>query len=183
MAEYKHIILEKDEIARILTRMAHEVVEKTGNSLDVTLIGILTRGAHLASRIGRKIESWSGSPPQIGVVDITPYRDDVKRTPDAPPHSDVAVTVDDQTVVLVDDVINTGRTVRAALELLGHLGNPKKVIVASLIDRGHRELPIKADIVGKNVDVDSTERVNVLVQELDGCDQVIVSKIQLLKRV
>ena len=158
--------------------MAHEIVERSGVAPGIALIGIRSRGAHLAKRLGRKIESLTGTAPAAGAMDITPYRDDVERRADLAPRLDVPVPVDDRTVVLVDDVINTGRTIRAALEMLGHLGKPKKILVATLVDRGDRELPIRADIVGKNVQVGESERVNVLLEESDGADLVIVAQSQ-----
>ena len=172
----KRVLLEKDDVQRTISRMAHEIAERSVGPGGITLIGIRSRGAHLARRIGRKMESVAGAAPAIGVVDVRPYRDDVDRpAAEEPPHMDVPVTIDDRTVVLVDDVINTGRTIRAALEMLGHLGKPQKILVATLVDRGDRELPIRADIVGKNVKVEDFERVNVLLQESDGSDLVTVT--------
>jgi pyrimidine operon attenuation protein/uracil phosphoribosyltransferase len=172
----KRILLEAEDLQRTVSRMAHEIVEKNGGASEIALIGIRSRGAHLARRIGRKIESLTANAPPVGVVDITPYRDDAERQSETPPRMDVPVSVDDRTVVLVDDVINTGRTIRAALEMLGHLGKPKKILVAALVDRGDRELPIRTDVVGKNVRVEDSERVNVLLQESDGTDLVTVTK-------
>jgi pyrimidine operon attenuation protein / uracil phosphoribosyltransferase len=172
----KRVLLEKDDVQRTISRMAHEIIEKNGGAAGIALVGIRSRGAHLARRIGRKIETLSGGALATGVVDITPYRDDIDRpTADEPPRMDVPVAIDDRTVVLVDDVINTGRTIRAALEMLARLGKPHKILVATLVDRGDRELPIRADIVGKNVKVEDSERVNVLLQESDGADLVVVT--------
>jgi pyrimidine operon attenuation protein/uracil phosphoribosyltransferase len=173
----KRVLLETAEVQRTISRMAHEIVEKNGGAADLSLIGIRSRGAHLARRIGRKIETLTGNSPAVGVVDVTPYRDDVGRpAAESSPRMDVPVAVDDRAVVLVDDVINTGRTIRAALEMLGHLGKPKNILVATLVDRGDRELPIRADIVGKNVQVGESERVNVRLEEADGTDLVTVTK-------
>jgi pyrimidine operon attenuation protein/uracil phosphoribosyltransferase len=170
----KRILLEREEVQRTISRMAHEIVEKNGGASVIALVGIRSRGVHLARRIARKIENLTGAMPALGVVDITPYRDDIaRRSLDEPPRMDVPVTIDDRTVVLIDDVINTGRTIRAALEMLGHLGKPQKILVATLVDRGDRELPIRADIVGKNVKVGDSERVNVLLEESDGADVVV----------
>ncbi len=178
MKAEKRVLLETDEVQRTVSRMAHEIVEKN-DAADIALIGIRSRGAHLARRIGQKIETLTGNSPAVGVVNVTPYRDDIERQPaDAPPRMDVPVSVDERTVVLVDDVINTGRTIRAALEMLGHLGKPKNILVAVLVDRGDRELPIRTDVVGKNVRVEDSERVNVLLQESDGADLVTVTKAQ-----
>ncbi len=175
MEAEKRVLLEEEELKRMISRMAHEIVEKSGNAAEIALVGIRSRGAHLARRIGRKIESLTGGPPALGVVDVTAYRDDVGHAADEPPRMEVPVSIDERTVVLVDDVINTGRTIRAALEMLGHLGKPQKILVATLVDRGDRELPIRADIVGTNVKVGESERVNVRFQESDGADLVTVT--------
>jgi pyrimidine operon attenuation protein/uracil phosphoribosyltransferase len=178
MEAEKRVLLDNDEVQRTISRMAHEIVEKSGGE-KIALVGIRSGGAHLVRRIGRKIEVLTGNAPAVGVVDVTPYRDDIgKQAAEALPRMDVPVGIDDKTVVLVDDVINTGRTIRAALEMLGHMGKPKKILVATLVDRGDRELPIRADIVGKNVEVADSERVNVLLQESDGADLVIVTQQQ-----
>ncbi|OGQ83362.1 MAG: bifunctional pyr operon transcriptional regulator/uracil phosphoribosyltransferase [Deltaproteobacteria bacterium RIFCSPLOWO2_12_FULL_60_19] len=177
MEPEKRILLEAEDIRRTISRMAHEVIEKCGGAGDLALVGIRSRGAHLVRRLADKIGSLSGSAPPVGVVDVTPYRDDVtKPSTDHPARMDTPVAIDDRTVVLVDDVIYRGRTVRAALDMIGHLGKPKKVLLAILIDRGHRELPIRPDIVGKNVRAEESERVNVLLEESDGVDQVTVTK-------
>ena len=177
MNQTRQILLQEEEVQRTISRMAHEIVEKNGGIDDLALLGIRSRGAHLAHRIARKIETISGMSPPMGVIDVTPYRDDIERekpTGDSMPLN-VPILVEDKTVVLIDDVIYTGRTVRAALDLLGHLGRPKRILLAILVDRGDRELPIKADIVGKNVQVASTERVNVMLEESDGVDQVTIT--------
>lgn len=178
MDQGKQILMQEEELQRTISRMAHEIVEKNGGGDNLALIGIRSRGAHLVKRIARKIESLNGTAPPVGVIDITPYRDDIERGEKlaAPPSMDMPVSVDEKTVVLVDDVIYRGRTIRAALDLIGCLGKPKRVLVAILVDRGDRELPIRADIVGKNVQVADSERVNVLLQESDGVDQVTVTQ-------
>jgi pyrimidine operon attenuation protein/uracil phosphoribosyltransferase len=174
MTEGKQILLEQDELGRIISRMAHEVLEKTTDPSELVLIGIRSRGVHLARRMARKIETVANILPPVGVIDISQYRDD--RTHDASATAavpfEVPVSVDDKTVVLVDDVIFRGRTIRAAMEAVGRLGQPKRILVAVLIDRGARELPIRADIVGRNVEVGERERVNVMLQEADGIDRV-----------
>jgi pyrimidine operon attenuation protein/uracil phosphoribosyltransferase len=173
----KQILLKSEEVQRTISRMAHEIVEKIGGIEDLALIGIRSRGAHLVRRLARKIESLSGKLPPVGIIDVTHYRDDIEREGRVTESlsKTLAVSVEEKTVVLVDDVIYTGRTIRAALELITHLGKPKKILVAILVDRGDRELPIKADIVGKNVKVADSERVNVMFQESDGVDQVTVT--------
>jgi pyrimidine operon attenuation protein/uracil phosphoribosyltransferase len=175
----KRVLLEGEEIQRILNRMAHEVVEKSDAIQELALIGIRSRGAHLVRRIAKKIETLTGNALPVGIIDISPYRDDLPKmeaTPD-PALPKAPITIDEKTLVLVDDVIYTGRTMRAAIGLAGCLGKPRKILVAVLVDRGQRELPIKADIIGKNVEVGESERVNVLLEESDGIDQVIVAKL------
>ena len=178
MADEKKSLLERDDIGRLVNRMAHEIVEKSGNPAELALIGIRSRGVHLARRIARKIGEIAKVAPAVGVIDVTPYRDDKSSEPPtaAVGAFEVQVTVDDRTVVLIDDVIFRGRTIRAAMEAVERLGQPKRILVAALIDRGARELPIRADIIGKNMDVFDRQRVNVLLDEADGVDQVIVSE-------
>jgi pyrimidine operon attenuation protein/uracil phosphoribosyltransferase len=174
MTQGKQILLEEEELGRIISRMAHEVLEKTTSPSELVLIGIRSRGVHLARRMARKIEEVARILPPVGVIDISQYRDD--RTYDASATAavpfEVPVLVDDKIVVLVDDVIFRGRTIRAAMEAVGRLGQPKRILVAVLVDRGARELPIRADIVGKNLEVGADERVNVMLQESDGIDRV-----------
>jgi pyrimidine operon attenuation protein / uracil phosphoribosyltransferase len=174
MSQEKQILLGQEELGRTLSRMAHEVVEKTTNPDELVLIGIRSRGVHLARRMARKIEALAKTNLSVGVIDISQYRDD--RAHDlssaATVPFEVPVSVDDKTVVLVDDVIFRGRTIRAAMEAVGRLGQPKRILVAVLIDRGARELPIRADIVGKNVEAGKDERINVMLEESDGIDQV-----------
>lgn len=178
MAEEKKILLDRDEINRMVSRMAHEIVEKVSSPAELALIGIRSRGVHLARRIARKIGEIAKIAPAVGVIDVTPYRDDKSQeSPSAAVGAfEVQVTVDERTVVLIDDVIFRGRTIRAAMEAVERLGQPKRILVAALIDRGARELPIRADIVGKNIDVVDGQRVNVWLDEADGVDQVIVSE-------
>ena len=174
MTPGKQILLEQEELGRIISRMAHEVLEKTAEPSELVLIGIRSRGVHLARRIALKIKAVANMVPPVGVIDISQYRDDRSRdaspTPAAP--FEAPVSVDDKAVVLVDDVIFRGRTIRAAMEAVAQLGQPKRILVAVLVDRGARELPIRADIVGKNVEVGEGERVNVMLQEADGIDRV-----------
>ena len=177
MSSTKRIVLAEEEVQRIISRMAHEIVEKKSCDGDLALLGIRSRGAYLVHRIAKKIGTISGVPPPVAEIDVTPCRDDIemeKRT-DGLIAVNVPISIEDKTVVLVDDVIYTGRTVRAALDLVGYLGRPKRILVAILVDRGDRELPIKADIVGKNVQVPSWARVNVMLEEADGVDRVTVT--------
>lgn len=179
MEQGKKILLSAEEMQRTISRMAHEVAEKSDGLEGVALIGIRSRGAYLAKRLAQKLVELKGAALPVGVIDVTAYRDDRSRgeMPASPLPTEVPVSVDEKTVVLIDDVIYTGRTIRAALDRLAHLGKPKKILLAILVDRGDRELPIKADIVGKNVRVKDDERVNVLLQESDGVDQVNVARI------
>ena len=162
----------------MISRMAHEIVEKASSPAELALIGIRSRGVHLARRIARKIGEIAKIAPAVGVIDVTPYRDDKSQESSSAAVGafEVQVTVDERTVVLIDDVIFRGRTIRAAMEAVERLGQPKRILVAALIDRGARELPIRADIVGKNIEVQDGQRVNVMLDEADGVDQVIVSE-------
>lgn len=159
---------------RVIHRIAHEIAEKAAPVENLALLGIRSRGVYLVRRIAKKIEAISGVLPRAAQIDVTPYRDDVDNKVD-PDRTHLSITVDDKTVVLVDDVINTGRTVRAGLELVTRLAKPRKVMVAVLVDRGSRELPIRADIVGKNFQVGDGARINVLLKECDGVDRVTLT--------
>ena len=174
MAGDKQIILEQPELGRAIRRMAHEIVEKCANPEDLVLIGIRSRGVHLARRLARAIEEIRNSIPPIAVIDVAPFRDDRSAAVDAAGAFEIEAVVDDKTVVLIDDVIYRGRTIRAAMEAVERLGQAKRILVAVLIDRGARELPIRADIVGKNIAVLEGQRVNVRLLESDGMDQVIL---------
>ena len=177
MAETKQILLERADLAKAVHRMAHEIVEKCAAPNELVLIGIRSRGVHLARRLARKIEEVNKLSPPVAVIDVTPYRDD--RTPGqggpAVGAIETLAAVDDKIVVLIDDVIFRGRTIRAAMEAVERLGQPRRIFVAALIDRGARELPIRADIVGKNIDAGDGQRVNVLLEEADGIDQVTLA--------
>ena len=177
MAEEKTILLERDELGRTISRMAHEIVERATTPNEVALIGIRSRGVHLARRLARRIQEIEKIAPPVGVIDVTPFRDDRAQEQDSPAIGafEVQIAVDEKTVVLIDDVIFRGRTIRVALEAVERLGRPKRILVAVLIDRGARELPIRADIVGKNVDASDGQRVNVLLEESDGVDQVTIA--------
>jgi pyrimidine operon attenuation protein/uracil phosphoribosyltransferase len=174
MAGDKQIILEQPELGRAIRRMAHEIVEKCANPDELVLIGIRSRGVHLARRLARAIEEIRNAIPPIAVIDVSPFRDDRSAAADAAGAFEIEAAVDDKTVVLIDDVIYRGRTIRAAMEAVERLGQAKRILVAVLIDRGARELPIRADIVGKNIAVLEGQRVNVRLLESDGMDQVIL---------
>jgi pyrimidine operon attenuation protein / uracil phosphoribosyltransferase len=169
-------VLEPDEIRRALTRIAHEILERTNGGDDVILLGIPTRGVPLARRLAERLEQVEGRPLPAGSLDITMYRDDLRLRPArALGHTEVpSEGIDDKIVVLVDDVLYSGRTVRAALDALGDLGRPRAVQLAVLVDRGHRELPIRADYVGKNLPTSPREMVRVLLTEVDGRDAVML---------
>src|ERR687895_977318 len=169
-------VFEAPDIARALTRIAHEILERTKGGHDVVLLGIPTRGATLARRLAARIEQVEGRPVPWGSLDVTMYRDDLRMRParalgktELPPDG-----VDGKIVVLVDDVLFSGRTVRAALDALNDHGRPRAVQLAILIDRGHRELPIRADYVGKNLPTSQRETVMVLLSEVDGQDAVLL---------
>jgi len=169
-------VLEAPDMSRALTRIAHEILERTRGGADVLLLGIPTRGVGLARRLAARMSAVENRVVPVGSLDITMYRDDLRMRPPRPlARTDVPGDgVDGMLVVLVDDVLFSGRTVRAALDALGELGRPRAVQLAVLIDRGHRELPIKADYVGKNLPTSVREQVTVLIEELDGRDAVLL---------
>ena len=171
-------VLTPEEIRRALSRIAHEILERTHGGEGVVLLGIPTRGVHLARRLAARIGEFEGAPVPCGSLDVTMHRDDLRLRParalqrtEVPPDG-----VDGKTVVLVDDVLFSGRTVRAALDALNDFGRPRAVQLAVLVDRGHRELPIRADYVGKNLPTAYREMVRVLLTETDGEDSVLLSE-------
>ncbi|MCA1690084.1 MAG: bifunctional pyr operon transcriptional regulator/uracil phosphoribosyltransferase PyrR [Actinobacteria bacterium] len=171
------VVLDADGIRRALTRIAHEIVEKNPDGEPPALVGIHRRGAPLATRLQRLVAEVLETPAPLGDLDISFYRDDVATRPEAPVvnASNLDFGIDGRTVVIVDDVLFTGRTVRAAIDALFDYGRPARVQLAVLVDRGHRELPIRPDYVGKNLPTARSERVNVRVVELDGLDQVAIA--------
>ena len=171
-------VLDGADISRALTRITHEILERNRGSANVLLLGIPTRGVHLASRIARRMSEVEGLPIASGALDPTMYRDDLRLRPArALEHTDIPEDVDDKVVVLVDDVLFSGRTIRAALDALNDLGRPRAVQLAVLVDRGHRELPIRADFVGKNLPTSTSETVRVRLSERDGEDAVSIEGI------
>lgn len=169
----KAVILDEKGVKRTLTRVSHEIIEKNKGVEDVVLVGIKRRGYPIAQRIAQIIEQIEGIKVKVESVDITLYRDDLSKLNDQPIVNEVEIIdVKDKKVVLVDDVIYTGRTVRAAIDAVMHAGRPKMVQLAVLVDRGHRELPIRADYVGKNIPTSKNEMVSVEVAEIDGNDSV-----------
>jgi pyrimidine operon attenuation protein/uracil phosphoribosyltransferase len=171
-------LMDPEDIDRALTRMAHQIRERNAHRSEPALVGIRTRGVPLARRLAEKIERIEGAAPPVGMLDINLYRDDLSRIGDHPVvrKTEIPFAVDDRIVVLVDDVLFTGRTIRAALDALIDLGRPQAIQLAVLVDRGGRELPIRADFVGKTVDTFEGDRVDVLLDEEDGEDAVRISK-------
>ena len=163
-------ILSADDIRRAVTRIAHEIAERNEGVTNIVLVGIRRRGVPLAQRIATALADFEGVQVPVGILDITLYRDDLALRGPAPiVHStNIPVDINQRVVVLVDDVLFTGRTVRAALDAIIDLGRPERIQFAALVDRGHRELPIRADFVGKNVPTSSDERIETRLREIDG---------------
>jgi pyrimidine operon attenuation protein/uracil phosphoribosyltransferase len=168
------ILLDGTAIAKAVARLAHQILERDRAVDQLVLVGVRSRGVQIAHRIAHKLDELAGRVVPVGSIDIRPYRDDVEEPRDRieGPETEVAFPIDNTVVVLVDDVLSTGRTVRVALDVLAGLGRPRAIQVAVLIDRGNREVPIRADFVGHNVGGDEPRRVHVRVRELDGIDEV-----------
>lgn len=173
-----HIILDESEIDRILTRMFHEILEKHGGAETLAFIGIHTRGVHIANRIRDRIMEFEGVEILTGKMDITLYRDDWTMISHQPvvKTTDIPFSVDGKQIILIDDVLFTGRTTRAALDALIDFGRPDRIELAVLVDRGHREFPIQADYVGKHIETRRSETVNVMLKEQDDADRVVIEK-------
>jgi len=170
-------LMDADRLSRTLSRMAHEILERHPDIRGTVLVGVRTRGVPLARRLAARMKEASGFEPPVGALDITLYRDDLTTVGPQPvlKGTDIPTSIDGRTVVLVDDVLFTGRTIRAALDGVMDLGRPRMIQLAVLVDRGHRELPIRADYVGKNVPTAMDQQVEVLLQETDeGGDEVVV---------
>ena len=174
------VVLDADRIGRSLTRIAHEILERNRGVDDLALIGIRTRGVPIARRLAKAIEDINGHAVPTGALDITLYRDDLMRTAvGAQPiirKTEIAFSIDDKRILLVDDVLYTGRTIRAALDALIEFGRPRMIQLVVLVDRGHRELPIKADYVGKNLPTSRAQSVQVHLTEIDGRDEVEIQE-------
>ncbi|NRQ50580.1 bifunctional pyr operon transcriptional regulator/uracil phosphoribosyltransferase PyrR [Aeromicrobium stalagmiti] len=169
-------VLDDQDISRALTRITHEILERNRDSAGLVLLGIPTRGVHLARRIAARMSEVEGRTITAGALDITMYRDDLRLKPArALEHTEIPDDIDGKVVVLIDDVLFSGRTIRAALDALNELGRPKAVQLAVLIDRGHRELPIRADFVGKNLPTSLAEQVKVRLAESDEGDSVAIA--------
>ncbi len=175
---YKAVLLDRDQIRRAVKRIAHEIVERNGGVDALVIVGIRRRGVPLAQRIADTISQIEGTPVPVGVLDITLYRDDFQNVMNHPQvgKTEIKGDITDQIVILVDDVLFTGRTIRAALDELIDFGRPRRIQLAVLVDRGHRELPIKADYVGKNVPTAENEMVEVHLEEIDGDDEVLLAE-------
>jgi pyrimidine operon attenuation protein/uracil phosphoribosyltransferase len=174
------VIMDADRMNRTLTRIAHEIVERNRGIEHLALVGIRTRGVVIAKRLAQALHNITSDQVPTGALDITLYRDDLMRHAVGPQplvrSTEIPFSIDDKKILLVDDVLYTGRTIRAALDALIDFGRPKEIQLIVLVDRGHRELPIKADYVGKNVPTSSKESVNVRLTETDGLDEIAVEK-------
>jgi pyrimidine operon attenuation protein/uracil phosphoribosyltransferase len=171
--------MDADRMARALTRIAHEILERNRGTSELALVGIRTRGVPLARRLAHSLRDINGDEVPTGALDITLYRDDLMRHAVGPQpvvrRTEIPFSIDDRRILLVDDVLYTGRTIRAALDALIDFGRPRAIQLIVLVDRGHRELPIKADYVGKNFPTSSTQSVQVRLQEIDGVDEVLLN--------
>ena len=174
------VLMDADRMARALTRIAHEITERNRISDKLVLVGIRTRGAPIAQRIAKELQNILGEPVPTGALDITLYRDDLMRQPVGPQplvrRTEIPFSIDDKRILLVDDVLYTGRTTRAALDALIDFGRPRDIQLIVLIDRGHRELPIKADYVGKNFPTSTSQSIQVHLKEVDGLDEVVLEE-------
>lgn len=175
-SEHARVVADSQDIARAIRRIAHEIIENLKGSDDLVLLGIPTRGVPLAARIARNIADIEGRSVPIGALDVTLFRDDLRLRPaKALEETKLPVEgIDGKIVILVDDVLYSGRTIRAALDALNEFGRPRIVQLAALVDRGHRELPIRADYVGKNLPTSHVEKVSVEISEVDGIDQIVI---------
>jgi pyrimidine operon attenuation protein/uracil phosphoribosyltransferase len=174
----KNVIMDDMGMKRALTRIAHEIIEKNKGVQDLAVVGIRRRGGPLAQRLAERIGEIEDVVVPVGILDITLYRDDLTTLATQPMvhRTEVDFDINGKVIVLVDDVLYTGRTVRAAMDALIDLGRPRRIQLAVLVDRGHRELPIKADYIGKNVPTSAQEIVSVLVEEIDGIDKVVIQE-------
>ena len=173
----KKEIVDTVTMKRALTRISYEIIERNKGIQDIVLVGIKTRGIYIAQRLAERLKQLEDIDVPVGELDITLYRDDVKDMEEPELHSsDVPVSIEGKEVILVDDVLYTGRTIRAAMDAVMDLGRPRKISLAVLVDRGHRELPIRADYVGKNIPTSKTEEIIVEMEERDGADRIMISK-------
>jgi len=178
----KAVVMDATAVDRAITRIAHELLEENKGAEGLALVGIVTRGAHLAQRLAERVREIEGADVPVGTLDISFYRDDISTRNNPEVHrTDLPFDPSGICVVLVDDVLFTGRTIRAAMDALMDYGRPSCIRLAVLVDRGHRELPVRADYVGKNVPTSSRERVRVLLKETDGEDAVVISEGEVTK--
>ena len=171
-------VMDADRVSRALTRIAHEILERNRGTGELALVGIRTRGVPIARRLARALKEINGDDVPTGALDITLYRDDLMRQPVGPHpvvrRTEIPFSIDDRRILLVDDVLYTGRTIRAALDALIDFGRPRAIQLVVLVDRGHRELPIKPDYVGKNLPTSLRQSVQVRLLETDGADEVVI---------
>ena len=174
---YEKTIMSQDDIHRMLNRIAHEILERTQGGNNLIIIGICTRGVPLAKRLSQRIKAFQNIEVPVGILDTRSYRDDttLPNSPHITCQTSIPIDITDKRVILVDDVIYTGRTARAALDALIDIGRPQSIHLVALIDRGHRELPIKPDYVGKNIPSSRKESVKVRLIEIDGADEVVIA--------
>jgi len=174
------VVMDADRMARTLARIAHEIVERNRGVGRLALVGVRTRGVPIAARLAAQLKEITGEEVPVGALDITLYRDDLMHHAVGPQplvrSTEIPFSIDDRVILLVDDVLYTGRTIRAALDELIDFGRPRAIQLAVIVDRGHRELPIKADYVGKNLPTSRAESVSVRLAETDGCDEVVIEK-------
>lgn len=184
MSVSRQKVMDAATVRRAVARIGHEIIERNGGAKDLVIIGIKSRGAPLADRIAAAIEQVEKIKPPVGYLDITFYRDDFQTAFDQPvvQRTEILFDITGKTVVLVDDVLFTGRTIRSALDALTDLGRPRAIQLAVLVDRGHRELPIRADFVGKNIPTSSNEQIDVRLKEIDNADSVILERRAVRKR-
>ena len=174
----KAVLMESEDIRRVINRIAYEITERNKGIKDVIIVGIRTRGVPIAERLANAISEIEGSKPPVGILDITLYRDDLSTLLQPLVRStELPIDINEKIIVLVDDVLYTGRTIRSALDALMDIGRPKAIQLAVLIDRGHRELPIRADFVGRNVPTSKQESVSVKISSIDGEDKVVIREI------
>ncbi|MFV0559545.1 MAG: bifunctional pyr operon transcriptional regulator/uracil phosphoribosyltransferase PyrR [Enterococcus sp.] len=171
-------VIDNVTMKRALTRITYEIIERNHGIEDVVLVGIKTRGIYIAQRIAERLKQLEGIDVPVGELDITLYRDDIEATQDEPElhSSDIPVALEGKEVILIDDVLFTGRTIRAAMDAVMDLGRPRKISLAVVVDRGHRELPIRADYIGKNIPTSMAEEIIVEVEEIDGQDRIMIKQ-------
>ena len=174
----KAVVMEAEDVRRALSRIAHEITERNKGINDVVLVGIRTRGVPIAERLAKAIAEIEGKEPPVGTLDITLYRDDLSTLSSPQVKSTELPDINGKTVVLIDDVLYTGRTIRSALDAVMDIGRPKAIQLAVLIDRGHRELPIRADFIGKDLPTSKQESVSVKIDKIDGEDKVVIREVQ-----